>query len=270
MVHPTFIYKTIFKFFKPFLSAKFWRKLHTISKIESIYEYIDKNDLPLPPSVLLHDIYYNKKDLSKNQYFSMDISSLLQRKEESGRKIPKIMDCLITHIEKYGMDQVGLFRVSGTHEELNDLKLLFDYGDNVDLTHCHINLVCDALKLFVRETPEPIIPFDYYEPLLKINISDDDVGGTVDRFCKVMGEMPILNLNLIFAIFNLLYKIQLNSEVNKMNAENLAICFGPNIFRPKKLEISTAIKDNVIITKISKFLILNFVEIFEKKLKLKK
>jgi hypothetical protein len=82
--------------------------------------------------------------------------------------------------------------------------------------------------------------------------------------------MPTLNYNLSFALFSFLNKIQLKSEINKMNAENLSICIGPNILR-KKEELLKLDKDELSYnSKIIKFIINNFSEIFDsKKLKIK-
>jgi hypothetical protein len=165
VIHPTLLIKTLFKFFRPFLSSKFWVKLKSVSRMNTLYEYINKNDLPLPPSVLTHEYNMslkNKEDFEENfkqnQFFKINVSTIMQRKEEVGRKIPRYMELLINHIEK-NIESVGIFRVSATQEEVMEIKHLMDNGYNIDISYCHINCCCDLFKIFLREMPEPVLNY---------------------------------------------------------------------------------------------------------------
>lgn len=51
IVHPTFWIKTTFKFFKPFISSKFWQKLTYVNEINEIYRFISRDSITLPQFV---------------------------------------------------------------------------------------------------------------------------------------------------------------------------------------------------------------------------
>ena len=65
-------------------------------------------------------------------------------------------------------EEEGLYRVSGLTSEILELKEKFDSGDKIDFSrYTDINVVCGAVKLYLRELPIPIISFDAYNEVMK-------------------------------------------------------------------------------------------------------
>ncbi|EFC50431.1 predicted protein, partial [Naegleria gruberi] len=55
IVHPTMMIKVIMKCFSPFVSEKFWKKLHLADTVQDIFKDIPEHILPLPPTVIAYD-----------------------------------------------------------------------------------------------------------------------------------------------------------------------------------------------------------------------
>jgi len=70
-------------------------------------------------------------------------------------------------IEAYGLDSVGIYRLSGTTSKVQKLKSLLDKDIeavdlNADEWRADINNVSSVLKLWLRELPEPLLTFELY------------------------------------------------------------------------------------------------------------
>ena len=66
------------------------------------------------------------------------------------------------------LEAEGLYRVSGQTSELLDLKEKFDSSDKIDFSrYTDINIVCGAVKLYLRELPIPVVTFDAYNEVMK-------------------------------------------------------------------------------------------------------
>ena len=66
------------------------------------------------------------------------------------------------------LEAEGLYRVSGQTSELLELKEKFDGGDKIDFSrYTDINIVCGAVKLYLRELPIPVVTFDAYNEVMK-------------------------------------------------------------------------------------------------------
>ncbi|NXS10323.1 RHG22 protein, partial [Neodrepanis coruscans] len=97
-----------------------------------------------------------------------------------------------------------------------------------------VHTVASLLKLYLRELPEPVIPFAKYEDFLSCGqlLSKDEGEGT-QELVKQVKNLPQANYNLLKYICKFLDEVQAHSSINKMSVQNLATVFGPNILRPK-------------------------------------
>jgi Rho GTPase-activating protein 1 len=268
LVHPTFMFKVIIKCFRPFVSEKFWKKLHLCDRVSLVYDDIDKETLPLPPSILSYDFLLNKDNTQDIEpVFGVPIAEIMERPENKGQKLPKFLNQLFDHVRQYGLDAQGLFRVPGNVTETQKLKILLNNGDNIDFTHCDIHTVGTTLKQFFREMPEPLIPYELYSDFLRILRSDDNDNSIanhsyIEPVKGLVERLPHVNYLVARELFSLLVLINEHSDVNKMTNHNLAIVFGPNILRSKSENALSALQDNVHITRIVDFMITEFANIF--------
>ncbi len=63
-----------------------------------------------------------------------------------------------------GLREVGIFRLPGQASQIQCLKDLYDSGSQQDFTGPEdVHTVASLLKLYLRELPEPVVPFIYYD-----------------------------------------------------------------------------------------------------------
>lgn len=78
--------------------------------------------------------------------------------------IPILMSMCLTFVNKYALEEVGLFRLSGSNNKIRELAKQFNSGSYAPLkpaTDPHV--VTGLVKKFLREMPEPLLTFDLYE-----------------------------------------------------------------------------------------------------------
>lgn len=259
IVHPTFFFKTIFQFFKPFVSKKFWIKLHFLNEVAELFQYIDKDELSLPPSVLIHDIQFSKK--IKPRLFGCSLKEILERKAENGRRVPRIYDSLMKHIEDNGLDVQGIFRLSGKSDEITVLKTLIDNDDNIDYSNCDIYSIANILKLLFREMDPPLLTYEKYQKFLDATLLEDSKE-SIKQFQQIILSLPSSHYDTTRQLFSLFYKIHCKSDVNKMSSENIAIVMGVNLLKGQNLNIVEGLKDSKAINKAISFMISEYQEIF--------
>lgn len=151
------------------------------------------------------------------------------------RLAPLLVEQCVDFIRERGLSEEGLFRMPGQANLVRDLQDSFDCGEKplFDST-TDVHTVASLLKLYLRELPEPVIPFARYEDFLSCAqlLTKDEGEGTVE-LAKQVSNLPQANYNLLRYICRFLDEVQAHSDVNKMSVQNLATVFGPNILRPQ-------------------------------------
>ncbi|XP_060498191.2 rho GTPase-activating protein 22 isoform X4 [Panthera onca] len=151
------------------------------------------------------------------------------------RLAPLLVEQCVDFIRERGLTEEGLFRMPGQANLVRDLQDSFDYGEKplFDST-TDVHTVASLLKLYLRELPEPVVPFARYEDFLSCAqlLTKDEGEGTLE-LAKQVSSLPLANYNLLRYICKFLDEVQSHSNVNKMSVQNLATVFGPNILRPQ-------------------------------------
>ncbi|XP_003801697.1 rho GTPase-activating protein 22 isoform X2 [Otolemur garnettii] len=151
------------------------------------------------------------------------------------RLAPLLVEQCVDFIRERGLTEEGLFRMPGQANLVRDLQDSFDCGEKplFDST-TDVHTVASLLKLYLRELPEPVVPFARYEDFLNCAqlLTKDEGEGTLE-LAKQVSNLPQANYNLLRYICKFLDEVQSHSNVNKMSVQNLATVFGPNILRPQ-------------------------------------
>ncbi|XP_047281549.1 rho GTPase-activating protein 22 isoform X15 [Homo sapiens] len=151
------------------------------------------------------------------------------------RLAPLLVEQCVDFIRERGLTEEGLFRMPGQANLVRDLQDSFDCGEKplFDST-TDVHTVASLLKLYLRELPEPVVPFARYEDFLSCAqlLTKDEGEGTLE-LAKQVSNLPQANYNLLRYICKFLDEVQAYSNVNKMSVQNLATVFGPNILRPQ-------------------------------------
>ncbi|XP_028982971.1 rho GTPase-activating protein 22 isoform X1 [Betta splendens] len=151
------------------------------------------------------------------------------------RLVPVLVEQCVCFIRDHGMEEEGLFRAPGQTNHVRELQGAFDRGEKpmIDST-TDVHTVASLLKLYIRELPEPIIPFSKYTQFLscaQLLTKDKEMG--IIELSKQVKCLPQVNHNLLKYICRFLDEVQSHSGENKMSVQNLATVFGPNILRPR-------------------------------------
>ncbi|NXY35879.1 RHG25 protein, partial [Pomatorhinus ruficollis] len=136
---------------------------------------------------------------------------------------------------RHGVGEEGIFRLPGQDNLVRQLRDAFDAGERPSFDRdTDVHTVASLFKLYLRELPEPVVPWLQYEDFLLCGqaLEADETKGH-QELLKQLSLLPRDNYNLLSYICRFLYEIQLNSSVNKMSVDNLATVIGVNLIRPR-------------------------------------
>ncbi|KAL7372134.1 hypothetical protein ABVT39_010804 [Epinephelus coioides] len=168
--------------------------------------------------------------------FGQRLEDTVQYERKFGPRLaPLLVEQCVDFIRERGLDEEGLFRMPGQANLVKELQEAFDCGDKPLFdSNTDVHTVASLLKLYLRELPEPVIPFCKYEDFLtcaQLLAKDEEEG--VQELGKQVNTLPLPNYNLLTYICKFLDEVQSHCSENKMSVQNLATVFGPNILRPK-------------------------------------
>ncbi|XP_007902772.1 rho GTPase-activating protein 22-like isoform X1 [Callorhinchus milii] len=173
--------------------------------------------------------------------FGQRLEDTVQYERKFGKRLaPLLVEQCVDFIREHGLNEEGLFRMPGQANLVKELQDSFDCGEKPLFdSDTDVHTVASLLKLYLRELPEPVIPFAKYEDFLscaQLLAKDEEEG--IQELTKQVISLPHANYNLLDYICSKLLcrfldEVQSYSSVNKMSVQNLATVFGPNILRPK-------------------------------------
>uniref|UniRef100_A0A673GXV4 Rho GTPase-activating protein 22-like n=1 Tax=Sinocyclocheilus rhinocerous TaxID=307959 RepID=A0A673GXV4_9TELE len=168
--------------------------------------------------------------------FGQRLEDTIQYERKFGPRLaPLLVEQCVDFIREQGLDEEGLFRMPGQANLVKELQEAFDCGDKPQFdSNTDVHTVASLLKLYLRELPEPVVPFCKYEDFLasaQLLAKDEEEG--IQELGKLVTTLPAANYNLLKYICKFLDEVQSHSNENKMGVQNLATVFGPNILRPK-------------------------------------
>ncbi|XP_078532177.1 SLIT-ROBO Rho GTPase-activating protein 1 [Lissotriton helveticus] len=153
------------------------------------------------------------------------------RHQDSGKVIPRIVESCIRFINLYGLQHQGIFRVSGSQVEVNDIKNAFERGEDPltdDQNNHDINSVAGVLKLYFRGLENPLFPKERFNDILSC-IRIDNLYERALHIRKILLTIPRSVLIVMRYLFAFLNHLSQYSDENMMDPYNLAICFGPTL-----------------------------------------
>ncbi|XP_061543330.1 SLIT-ROBO Rho GTPase-activating protein 2 isoform X1 [Phycodurus eques] len=153
------------------------------------------------------------------------------RKQDTGEAIPLMMESCIRFISRHGMQHEGIFRVSGSQVEVNDLKNAFERGEDPlagDQNDHDMDSIAGVLKLYFRGLDHALFPKEVFHDLISC-VSMESLQERAVHIKKVLQSLPNKTLIIMRYLFAFLNHLSQYSEDNMMDPYNLAICFGPTL-----------------------------------------
>uniref|UniRef100_A0A8C3A2A9 BCR activator of RhoGEF and GTPase n=1 Tax=Cyclopterus lumpus TaxID=8103 RepID=A0A8C3A2A9_CYCLU len=160
--------------------------------------------------------------------------NVVTKRERS--KVPLIVRQCVEEIERRGMDEVGIYRVSGVATDIQALKAAFDSNNrdvSVMMREMDVNAIAGTLKLYFRELPEPLFTDDLY-PNFAGGIALSDCVAKESCMLNLLLSVPETNLVTFLFLLDHLKRVAENECINKMSLHNLATVFGPTLLRPSE------------------------------------
>ncbi|KAM9728721.1 active breakpoint cluster region-related protein isoform 2-T2 [Menidia menidia] len=176
-----------------------------------------------------------KRTPSKKQsgVFGVKINVVTKRERS---KVPYIVRQCIEEVEKRGIDEVGIYRISGVATDIQALKLAFDTNTKdilMMLSDMDINAIAGTLKLYFRELPEPLLTDRLY-PAFMEGIALSDPAAKENCMMHLLRSLPDPNLMTFLTLLEHLKRVAEKEPINKMSLHNLATVFGPTLLRPSE------------------------------------
>ncbi|XP_042278107.1 rho GTPase-activating protein 25 isoform X1 [Thunnus maccoyii] len=158
--------------------------------------------------------------------------------------VPTLVQKCVEYIKEHGLDEEGIFRLPGQDNAVKQFRDAFDAGERPSFpSDTDVHTVASLLKLYLRELPEPVVPWTQYQDFLDCtNLLDDTSSEGRELLEKQIALLPRVNYNLLSYVCRFLFEVQLNSKVNKMNVENLATVMGINLLKPQIEDPITVMK----------------------------
>uniref|UniRef100_A0A3Q2Y1F5 Rho GTPase activating protein 6 n=1 Tax=Hippocampus comes TaxID=109280 RepID=A0A3Q2Y1F5_HIPCM len=160
------------------------------------------------------------------------------------RQVPRVVDSCCQHIEKYGLQTVGIFRVGSSKKRVRQLREEFDRGVDVHLDEEHsVHDVAALLKEFLRDMPDPLLTKELYTAFINTTSLDLEEQQSVMQLLVYL--LPASNSDTLHRLLAFLSTVAdhahdsmtcLSFQIagNKMTSLNLATIFGPNLLHKLK------------------------------------
>lgn len=177
------------------------------------------------------------------------------KKEPDG--IPFVLKICASEIENRALCLQGIYRVCGNKIKTEKLCQALENGMHlVDISEFSSHDICDVLKLYLRQLPEPFILFRLYKEFIDLakeiqHVNEEQeakkdspedkkhphVSIEVNRILlkskDLLRQLPASHFNSLHYLIAHLRRVVDHAEENKMNSKNLGVIFGPTLIRPR-------------------------------------
>ncbi|XP_071946447.1 active breakpoint cluster region-related protein-like isoform X2 [Antedon mediterranea] len=149
-------------------------------------------------------------------------------------EIPHIVSLCIQEVEERGLEETGIYRISGSSGDVTKLKNAFENHHRSCesiMKQTDIHAVAGLMKLYFRELPEPLFTNILYTKLVDaLTLTDQETKSSTMR--SLVDKLPEANRSTVFAIFNHIKRVSEKQSSNKMSLQNMATVFGPTLLGP--------------------------------------
>ncbi|KAI3639143.1 hypothetical protein MIR68_002673 [Amoeboaphelidium protococcarum] len=152
------------------------------------------------------------------------------------QQLPSVLYRCIDYLEyKKAYIEEGIYRLSGSVSEMNELQSKFDSERDIDLTKMKpqpdVHVVAGLLKLYLRSMPSSLLTPELHRQFMHVT----DLTQVSDRsieLARLVSLLPMQNYTILRFLIAHLINIVQHSDVNKMTARNVGIVFAPTMHVP--------------------------------------
>ncbi|KAL0985567.1 hypothetical protein UPYG_G00158690 [Umbra pygmaea] len=160
------------------------------------------------------------------------------------RQVPRVVESCCLHLEKYGLQTVGIFRVGSSKKRVRQLREECDQGLELHLDEEQsVHDIAALLKEFLRDMPDPLLTRELYTAFINTTLLDRPDQESAMQL--LMYLLPPCNSDTLQRLLQFLDTVAAHAEDlqdqegkeitgNKMTSLNLATVFGPNLLHKQK------------------------------------
>lgn len=151
----------------------------------------------------------------------------------TGHALPPAIECLLHEIETRGIHEQGIYRISGAKHAVDALKrtLRRQPTHALALARIDIHVVASTVKLWLRELPEPVVPYAFYHRLMDTEEISDPMQ-RVRAMSRVVRAFPCSHYVALERLAAHLATIARASKWNWMAPHNIGLVFGSTLLSP--------------------------------------
>ncbi|KAL4237030.1 Phosphatidylinositol 3-kinase regulatory subunit gamma [Mactra antiquata] len=108
---------------------------------------------------------HRRPSFTQNSVFGADLTDEMTRTHgEAPAVVIKCVEEIEKAVSDHASEALSVYRISGKTEEINEIKSIFNKGDinQINLDNFNVHCVAGALKKYLRELPNPVIPVEMY------------------------------------------------------------------------------------------------------------
>ncbi|XP_073541486.1 rho GTPase-activating protein 45 [Phyllobates terribilis] len=180
--------------------------------------------------------------------------------------VPFLVRKCVSEIEARALTMKGIYRVNGVKTRVEKLCQAFENGKElVELSQASPHDLSNVLKLYLRQLPEPLMPFRLYNGLMglaKESLRDCESGkasrledkgaetepdalAMAERLKELLQDLPFENRVTLQYLIKHLCRVSDQEQINKMSPSNLGIVFGPALMRPRPIDATVSLSSLV-------------------------
>ncbi|XP_041435837.1 rho GTPase-activating protein 45-like isoform X3 [Xenopus laevis] len=205
----------------------------------------------------------HKKLQGRLLLFGRDFSEVALRSPDH---MPFLIRKCVSEIEERALTMKGIYRVNGVKTRVEKLCQTFENGKElVELSQASPHDLSNVLKLYLRQLPEPLIPFRLYNGLM--GLAKESLRGTekgkgprlqdkgpntepevlsiVLQLKELLQDLPSENRTTLQYLVKHLCRVSEQEQLNKMSPSNLGIVFGPALMRPRPTDATVSLSSLV-------------------------
>ncbi|XP_021176563.2 rho GTPase-activating protein 29 isoform X1 [Fundulus heteroclitus] len=208
----------------------------------------------------------HKKLQGRLQLFGIDFA---QAAKNCADGIPFIIKKCTAEIESRALNIKGIYRVNGAKSRVEKLCQAFENGkDLVELSELSPHDISNVLKLYLRQLPEPLIQYRFYNDLIGLAkecqrvITEEAeeppssqtrekgapsvrMSKTISKIKDLLCQLPSANYRTLRHLIAHLNRVSKQADENKMTASNLGIIFGPTLVKPRQIDAEMSLSSLV-------------------------
>ncbi|VEN48332.1 unnamed protein product [Callosobruchus maculatus] len=158
--------------------------------------------------------------------------------------IPRFVEVCTDIIDERGLQTVGIYRVPGNNASITALteEINRNYEDIPleDPRWNDLHVVSSLLKSYFRKMPDSLVTVHLYPHFIKAD-KIEDPKARLEELRRLVRSLPKHNYHTLRHIIMHLKRVADNCHMNRMEAKNLAIVFGPTIVRPEGENMETMV-----------------------------